>query len=87
MNYSIIAPKDAYENVVFGARPLAPFSDVTLEFIDALSSKILLDKSFRNYPELMAMAFWMRRANIVKLRESFDRDRGNRIWLPRGPES
>ncbi|UCE64938.1 MAG: acyl-CoA reductase, partial [Candidatus Zixiibacteriota bacterium] len=40
--------------------------------------------SFRKYPELIAMAFWMRKSNILKLKNEFEAEKGRRMWLARG---
>ncbi|MCB2231684.1 acyl-CoA reductase [bacterium] len=84
MQYKIIAPTGASSDSVFRQKVLQPFAEPILSFIDALSGRILKDPSFKHYPEVMAMAFWMRRANIVKLREEFEAKRADRTWLGRG---
>jgi hypothetical protein len=84
MRYEIIAPRGGSEETLQKQRVLPPFSEVVLDFIDAVSGSILKDKMFRQYPELMAMAFWMRKPNILKLKEVFEKQKGDRLWLGRG---
>ena len=84
MRYEIIAPHGASDEALQKQNVLLPFSEVVLDFIDAVSGSILKDKTFRQYPELMAMAFWMRKANILKLKETFKKQKGDRLWLGRG---
>ncbi len=84
MEYKIIAPKGADIDTLASRRVLPPFAEPVLAFVDAVSARILKDPRFKQYPELMAMAFWMRRGNIVKLKADFESKRGSRAWLGRG---
>jgi len=84
MQYEIIAPHGASDEALQKQKVLLPFSEVVLEFINAVSGSILKDATFRKYPELVAMAFWMRKANILKLKEAFEKQKGDRLWLGRG---
>lgn len=84
MNYTIIAPPNGSEAQLRSQKVLFPFEEAVLGFIDSLSTHILTDKQYRRYPELMAMAFWMRKPNILQLKTKFESHRGNRVWLGRG---
>ena len=63
---------------------LQAFDPLVVEFIHRLSKRILLDRGFRGYAELMAMAHWMRRANIEQLKRDYRKKRKERIWQPKG---
>jgi hypothetical protein len=63
---------------------LAPFDPVVIDFIDAVSKAVLLDPAMRRMPEMMAVAYWMRRAHVLELGQAFERQRGDRVWLARG---
>jgi hypothetical protein len=65
-------------------RPLPPFDATVIKFIQTISNRILRDMSFRVYPELMAMAHWMRRSHLLEIEKHFVEKMGNRVWLPRG---
>jgi hypothetical protein len=82
--YAILAPSNAYEEAFCSQKILKPFDDKTLSFINEVSDLILNDRSFRRYPELVAMAFWMRKSNIMKLKSEFEKEKGDHIWLARG---
>ncbi|UCC43013.1 MAG: acyl-CoA reductase [Candidatus Zixiibacteriota bacterium] len=84
MQYELIIPDEADVDSLCGQKILPPFSDVTLAFVEAVSSRILKDASFRQFPEIMAAAFWMRKANMVRLKTTFEKQRGNRLWIGRG---
>lgn len=63
---------------------LTPFDPVIVDFIDAVSKAVLLDPAMRRMPEMMAVAYWMRKAHVLELRKAFEAQRGDRIWLARG---
>ena len=52
------------ENI--NAKPLQVYSDEACNFLNELSSEILKSPVCRVYPDLSAVAFWCRRANIQK---------------------
>jgi hypothetical protein len=47
---------------------LKPFDDITLDFFDAFSKNILSNKQINYLPEIAALGFWLRRANLSKLK-------------------
>ncbi|HEU0369699.1 MAG TPA: acyl-CoA reductase [Candidatus Acidoferrum sp.] len=69
---------------LLGSGTLPPFDPVLVDFVDAVSKAVLLDPVLRRMPEMAAVAHWMRKAHILDLRRSFEAQRGERIWLPRG---
>ena len=65
--------------------PRLPFSDSTVEFCAAFSQAIFQDREAARYPELAALAFWMRKAEIIRLRSDFERAvRADTVAAPRG---
>ena len=48
---------------------LAPFSAPALEFVEHLSRQLLRDPAFKAYPEMIALGYWLRKANISRLAE------------------
>lgn len=53
-------------------RPFAPYNWLLCGFLDNLSSELRSSKEARPYPDIMAFAFWCRRANIAKLKKDFE---------------
>ena len=51
--------------------PLRVYDDVTCAFIAELSTEILKSPLSRLYPDLTALAFWGRKANLKKQKELF----------------
>lgn len=50
--------------------PLRPFGPEVLDFIQHISRSILADKALRRFPELIAVAHWMRRANLKQIQSA-----------------
>ena len=48
------------------------FDDRAIAFVNELSRELLKDKSIKNYPDLVALAYWFRKSNIRKLYDSYD---------------
>jgi hypothetical protein len=63
----------------------APFDELSLEFGDALSRRLFREPTARQHPELLVLAYWLRRASLVRLREAFLAEQGSGASLvPRG---
>jgi hypothetical protein len=63
----------------------APFSADTLEFCSAFSQAIFRDRDAARFPELAALAFWMRKAELVRLRAEVEAGTPPQtIPMPRG---
>lgn len=61
---------------------LTPFSDEAIEFVAALSKILLRLPDGRQYPELIALGYWLRKGNIQRLKN--EALRGDIIYAPRG---
>jgi len=57
---------------VLTAKPLQPFGNETLAFLDAFSKRLALNKQLRKYAELVALAFWFRKDNLQKLKTIYE---------------
>ncbi len=80
----ICAPQAGMLEVLLEQSLLSPFDSGVIDFIGSISQSILSDHTAKNFPELTAMAFWMRKAHILALKKEFDSQRDEKIWLPRG---
>ena len=49
---------------IWGHQPLPFFSEVAVSFLHSLSRMLMQDKACKNVSELVALAFWLRQANI-----------------------
>ena len=62
---------------------IKPFDDEVMKFTHKLSSE-LLSKTYKEYPELIALGFWLRDANIKKLKQEFFKTTQNKLTQARG---
>ncbi len=69
---------------VAATEPLTPFSEPVRAFTKALSRHILGDRAMAAYPELMALAHWLRPAHVEELRGDFEQRNSSRIRRARG---
>jgi len=67
-----------YDNVTFlvgdkivATHPFSPYDELLCEFLNDLSTELRSYKESLIYPDIMAFAFWCRKANIAKLKKNF----------------
>lgn len=49
-------------------KPLKAFDEKIMDFLDAVSRKLMKDREAKIYPEVITLGFWIRRANINELK-------------------
>ena len=54
-----------------GARPLRPYDDLVLEFLNDLSRALLADAEAKREADIVAFAYWCRKANTARLKREF----------------
>ena len=64
--------------------PLPVFAPVAIEFVQAFSCALHTASQAAGYPELAALAFWMRGAHLAQLRDRFFATAAGATFLPRG---
>jgi hypothetical protein len=64
--------------------PLPLFAPPALAFVDALSARLLRAPQSRAFPELMALGYWMRKANLDRLRKQLSDRTGDALLVARG---
>lgn len=81
-----IQTRDWKESIecVINAKPLLPFHTEVLSFLQSISKAILKDYSYRKYPELIALAYWLRKAHLSKMGELFSKNTESKLVLARG---
>ena len=84
MTYESLIPGQPEPEQLVSRAPLNPFDSAALTFVDQLSASLLRSPEARLYPELVALAFWMRRANLEALRRSLADRVGGALLVPRG---
>lgn len=63
---------------------LKPFDSEALSFFQSLSKFMMKDIQFRQYPELIALAYWMRKSNIIGMKDAFEKEKQERYLRARG---
>jgi len=62
-------------------RPNNPFEDEVVAFTQALSKRFL---RMRELPEVVALGYWLRKANLKGMQENFEQSNANKIVRARG---
>ena len=86
MSVTIVTPKNisSIDALSVESKVIEPFSDMLINFVNDVSKTILKDSLFKQYPELMALAFWMRKSHVNELKNYFFQQKGDRVWIGRG---
>ena len=66
--YKLLYPEKVDWSGFQNPKPLPPFSDEVIEYINALSAALLKDKESRFFPDVVTFAFFCRKANLLKQR-------------------
>ena len=62
-----------------------PFAPEVLQFCADVSRALFADKPAKAFPELQALAFWLRKSALERMRESFETLKTDQAWpVPRG---
>ncbi|MHB8062979.1 MAG: acyl-CoA reductase [Ruminiclostridium sp.] len=80
-NMKILCPRED-ANILSATNKV--FEDTVISFFDNLSKVLLSNSKYRDYPDIIAMAFWLRRANLLRIKQQFMDTYSNRILLARG---
>jgi len=72
-------------SLLFNSPAAEPFNESAMNASIDLSRRIFQDQQARSYPELLALAFWMRKVEILQLHKQFcSLELNNRLLAPRG---
>ncbi|MFY7867758.1 acyl-CoA reductase [Roseateles sp.] len=63
---------------------LPPFGSVQLGFASQLAKALTVSAAVRAFPELVALGFWLRPANLKRTIDAFITRKGDAVHLPRG---
>lgn len=82
LNIKALFPLNPDFSSLASKRATIPFDENVIDSLNVLSSLILKDKRSRQYPDIITFAFFIRKANIIELKERFVDN--NSIKLGRG---
>jgi hypothetical protein len=83
-SYQELIPNSPQPEQLAAIPSLLPFAEETLKFVDDLSQKLIRSPQSREFPELVSLAYWMRKANLERLRTDMQQRMGNTLHVPRG---
>lgn len=72
----LVGTSDMCENAV-STPAKAPFAEEVVDFLNEVSKTLMSMKESRAYPEIITLAFWMRKSSILKLKEKYCNNDGN----------
>ncbi|GHV45749.1 hypothetical protein AGMMS49546_32360 [Spirochaetia bacterium] len=52
-------------------QPMCPFNDIICDFVADFSERLRNSSVAKRYPDIIALAFWARKGNILKLKEKY----------------
>lgn len=73
---AVIRMRNTRVEYLFGSEsidvyPRKPYADECCDFLDSLSKAIRKNTQVKQYPDVMAFAYWIRKANILRLKKEF----------------
>jgi hypothetical protein len=80
----VVLPRAGSIERLAAARNLSPFGALQRDFADAVSRQVMRSPRARSHPELIALGYWLRAANMHRLVEAFERAHQSAVFLPRG---
>jgi hypothetical protein len=84
LSFLVVMPLGQPLEKIFSAENLPPFGPVQLGFAAQLAKQLTMSTSVRVFPELVALGFWLRPANLKRIINTFCTSQNNRFHLPRG---
>ena len=80
----VVLPAKGQLQTIAAAKNLPPFGEIQLGFAAALSRELTAPTKARAYPELTALGFWLRPANLARLIKSETLGLERNLYAPRG---
>lgn len=80
-NVHVLAPVQYCIDDVLASSSMVPFDESIVAFLSVLSKRILTDNQCKNYPELVALGFWLRASNIESLKQKCTRENSKALGL------
>jgi len=72
-------------NAFFERRPLPTFDPLTLDYLNEISSRILTIPGVKRFPELVSLAFWLRKSHLHTIVQDFSKTVGpHELTMPLG---
>ncbi len=75
------------EKVVAGIQNIPvrePFDDEIIDFLNEISKRLLRSKEAKQYPDVVTLGFWLRKASLLQLKERFLQETNDTVKVGRG---
>lgn len=83
-SFEVVLPANGQLQAIAATKNLQPFGEIQLGFAAALSRELTGPARARAHPELAALGFWLRPANLVRLMKSEGLGLAANYFAPRG---
>lgn len=83
-SHNVVMPRGQRVDQLLLIDNLPPFGPIQLGFATQLANTLTASASVRAFPELVALGFWLRPANLKRTIDAFKERQGDDIHLPRG---
>ena len=80
----LLIPHDSNIVSIQTAKPLEPYSETIVAFLDTWSKRLLENSLTRVFPDVVTFAFWIRKGHISKYKEDFLGKHQDELRLGRG---
>ncbi len=67
--FDILCPKNGTYEDVLKSENFLPYGSAVVDFFQQLSKNILQNSNYKKYPEIIALGFWLRKANLIKMQK------------------
>lgn len=76
--YMTDCDRDVFD--IIGGKPFSgTFDETVKEFVYSFSNSLMSQAEVKSFPDLVALAFWMRKSNIIRLENDFNDDEYFRV--------
>lgn len=65
--------------LVLSKLPLYYFDDTVIDYLDHLSKELFKNKNIKSYPDLLTLAFYCRKSNLINLKNSYSNENDIKI--------
>jgi hypothetical protein len=81
---NVLLPKHLDIEQFLKAKVRVPFADITIDFFDSVSKFLFNDPEAKLFPDIVTLAFWIRKSNLRKLKAEYEPRLGNGTVIGRG---
>lgn len=80
----VLLPKHLDIEKLLKAKVRVPFADITIDFLDSVSKYLFNDPEANMFPDIVTLAFWIRKSSLRKLKAEYEPRLRNGTVIGRG---